>query len=65
MRHVVDIDKVDEVDYLTGDDSYKEDWMSHRRERWGVVAFRKGSWRGCWLATKHFLGKAVKTGQLK
>jgi CelD/BcsL family acetyltransferase involved in cellulose biosynthesis len=38
MRHVMDVDKVAEVDYLIGDDAYKKDWMSHRRERWGIVA---------------------------
>lgn len=39
MNYVIDIDKVVEVDYLIGDDAYKKDWMTHRRERWGVIAF--------------------------
>jgi CelD/BcsL family acetyltransferase involved in cellulose biosynthesis len=39
MNHVIDTDKVREVDFLTGDDAYKKDWMSDRRERWGVIAF--------------------------
>ena len=39
MKHVMEIDQVKLVDYLTGDDAYKRDWMTHRRERWGVVAF--------------------------
>ena len=39
MQHVIDTDHVEEVDYLTGDDAYKQDWMSHRRERIGLVAF--------------------------
>ncbi|MFM8330368.1 MAG: GNAT family N-acetyltransferase [Candidatus Methylumidiphilus sp.] len=39
MRHALDVDKVEEVDYLIGDDAYKKDWMSHRRERWGIVAY--------------------------
>jgi CelD/BcsL family acetyltransferase involved in cellulose biosynthesis len=39
MRHVLDVDRVKEVDYLIGDDEYKKDWMSHRRERWGIVAY--------------------------
>ncbi len=60
MRHVIDIDKVDEVDYLTGDDSYKKDWMSHRRERWGLLAFKSRSIRGTFQAIRHFLGKAVR-----
>ena len=60
MRHVIDIDKVDEVDYLTGDDNYKKDWMSHRRERWGLLAFKSRSIRGTFQAIRHFLGKAVR-----
>lgn len=39
MRHVIDNDCVDEVDYLIGDDAYKKDWMSARRERWGICAY--------------------------
>jgi len=33
MEHVIDLDKVSEIDFLTGNDSYKQDWMSERRER--------------------------------
>lgn len=61
MRHVLDIDHVSEVDYLTGDDPYKKDWMSHRRERHGIVSFRKTSMRGNCFAIKHFLRSALKT----
>lgn len=39
MEHVLDQDKVKEVDYLIGDDAYKKTWMSDRRERWGLVAY--------------------------
>jgi CelD/BcsL family acetyltransferase involved in cellulose biosynthesis len=46
MRHVIDVDRVHTVDYLTGDDAYKRDWMSRRRERVGVRAHRRKSWRG-------------------
>jgi CelD/BcsL family acetyltransferase involved in cellulose biosynthesis len=45
MRHVLDVDRAAVVDYLTGDDAYKRDWMSHRRERVGVRALRTQSWR--------------------
>lgn len=38
MQHVIDVDRVREVDYLIGDDSYKRDWMNKRRERWGIAA---------------------------
>jgi hypothetical protein len=60
MRHVLDVDCVQEVDYLTGDDAYKRDWMSHRRERLGLVAFAPRTVQGVWLAAKHFAGKWLK-----
>jgi CelD/BcsL family acetyltransferase involved in cellulose biosynthesis len=34
MEHVIDRDQVEVIDFLTGNDSYKQDWMSERRERW-------------------------------
>ena len=43
MKYVIDIDKVDIVDYLCGDDNYKKEWMSDRREKWGIRAYRKFS----------------------
>ena len=51
MRHVMDVDKVQEVDYLTGDDAYKNQWMSHRRERRGLLAFNQHTLGGMagWL----------------
>ena len=60
MRQVIDVDRVAEVDYLTGDDAYKRDWMSHRRERWGLVAFNPRTLHGLWLAARHFVGKRFK-----
>lgn len=39
MRHVLEHDRVAEVDYLIGDDPYKETWMTHRRERRGLIAY--------------------------
>ena len=39
MQHVFEVDKVQEVDYLIGDDPYKQTWMTERRERWGLIAF--------------------------
>lgn len=36
MEYVIDTDKVSEVDFLTGNEAYKQDWMSERRERWAI-----------------------------
>jgi len=33
MEYVIDTEKVSEIDFLTGNDAYKQDWMSERRER--------------------------------
>jgi ribosomal protein S18 acetylase RimI-like enzyme len=60
MQHVIDIDQVREVDYLTGDDAYKRDWMSHRRERWGMVAFNPRTVKGRLAALIHIGGRALK-----
>jgi CelD/BcsL family acetyltransferase involved in cellulose biosynthesis len=60
MEHVIDRDKVSVVDYLTGDDGYKKDWMTHRRERWGIVAFNPRSLRGLLRAARHFGGRATR-----
>lgn len=60
MQHVMDVDGVREVDYLTGDDSYKKDWMSHRRERVGLIAFDTATWRGCWAWGRHSTGKLYR-----
>lgn len=46
MEYVIDTDQVREVDYLTGDDEYKKDWMSHRREMWGMRAYNLRSLNG-------------------
>jgi len=40
MQHVIEVDRVQEIDYLQGDDPYKQQWMSERRERWGIVAYQ-------------------------
>lgn len=60
MQHALDVDKVREVDYLTGDDAYKKDWMSARRERWGMIAFNPRTPRGLLAAAWHFGARAAK-----
>lgn len=36
MEHVIDACKVEEIDFLTGNDAYKQDWMSDRRQRFAL-----------------------------
>lgn len=40
FRHVIDVDKVAMVDFGTGDDPYKRDWMEEVRPRWRLDMFR-------------------------
>ena len=60
MEHCIDHDQVQMVDYLTGDDAYKKDWMSHRRERIGLIAFNPATVRGLTAGTWHFMKKWLK-----
>ncbi len=61
MEHVLDIDKVHTVDFLSGDDAYKKHWMSHRRERWGLYAMNTRTARGCLSILRHVGGRTVKS----
>ncbi len=60
MQHVLDIDKVDVVDYLSGDDAYKKDWMSDRRERWGILAMNPRTVGGAKAIARHVGGRYLK-----
>jgi hypothetical protein len=60
MERVIDVDKVRVVDYLSGEDDYKKNWMSHRREFWGIVAFNPLSVRGLVQIARHVVGRAAK-----
>lgn len=60
MRHAIDCDRVAEIDYLTGDDGYKRAWMTHRRERRGLVAYDPRSPAGLWGAAMEGAGRVAK-----
>lgn len=60
MRQALEVDRVSEVDFGRGDDDYKQDWLSQRRERWGILAFNPRRVRGLAAAARHLLGPALK-----
>jgi CelD/BcsL family acetyltransferase involved in cellulose biosynthesis len=60
MEHVIEVDKVKVVDYLSGDDAYKRDWMTHRRERWGIMVFNLRTTRGVLAAARHVGARAAR-----
>lgn len=49
LERVIDHDKVELVDFGTGNDAYKRDWMEEVRPRYRIEAFR-GKWPGTWPA---------------
>jgi CelD/BcsL family acetyltransferase involved in cellulose biosynthesis len=60
MEHVMDKDKVAEVDFLIGDDAYKKVWMTDRRERWGVIAYNPKTISGLLGLFREVAGRAIK-----
>jgi hypothetical protein len=37
FKHALDVDRVSEIDYLSGDDAYKSQWVDQRRQRVGLL----------------------------
>lgn len=61
MRHAIEQDQVQTVDYLIGDDDYKRDWMNTRRERWGVIAYNPRRLAGLLGLLREMLGRAIRS----
>lgn len=59
FRHAIDIDKVSIIDYGSGDDAYKSDWMSVREIRWGLEAYDVWRPSGAMLAAHSLLRRLV------
>jgi ribosomal protein S18 acetylase RimI-like enzyme len=62
MQHAIDVDGVEIVDYLSGDDDYKRDWMSERGERWGLRVYRWRSLAGFAGAARSLAGQLARRG---
>jgi len=60
MQLAIERDGVTEVDYLIGDDAYKRNWMTARRERWGIVAYATRSPIGLALVLRELAGRTAK-----
>jgi len=60
MQHVIDRDSVLLVDFLSGDDSFKKQWMTVRRECWGIAAYNNRSLHGRILQIRYILRNAAK-----
>lgn len=60
--HVLDVDQVHEIDFLAGDDAYKAEWMSQRRDRTGLIAFHRGHVDAWGQAIGHYGARALNRG---
>ncbi len=54
--HALDVDHVLEIDYLTGDDAYKQSWMTRRRQRTGILACNPRTPRGLMIGAQELAG---------
>tara|TARA_R110002126_G_scaffold10245_20_gene46511 strand:+ start:8447 stop:9454 length:1008 start_codon:yes stop_codon:yes gene_type:complete len=46
LEHVISVDNVSTLDFLTGNDDYKKDWMSVKQPLYGIQLCNINSWRG-------------------
>jgi hypothetical protein len=60
FRAALDEDRVSRIDYGTGDDGYKRDWMSERATLWRIEAFNLASPRGLLGAARARLSALVR-----
>ena len=60
IERLIEHDRVTEIDFGIGDDVYKSQWASQRRELWGIAAFNPRSLYGALSALRHIGGKRVK-----
>jgi hypothetical protein len=63
FRHVIDDDKVAVVDFGTGDDGYKRDWMEEVRPRYRLDMLRPEAPRNWPFLAKHALKRLAGTGK--
>ncbi len=60
FKHVIEQDRVSKIDYLSGDDAYKKDWMSNRNERWGLLMYNKRTFKGFFLGLVSLIFRTIK-----
>jgi CelD/BcsL family acetyltransferase involved in cellulose biosynthesis len=61
FEYVIQNDDVREIDYLTGADAYKRDWMTECGRLDGLVAFNSRTAKGLIAACRHVGGHYLKT----
>ena len=69
VRHLLDHDGIEEIDFGIGDEPYKQEWATQRRESWSFIGYNRatlvgGAGAAAYLGrslAKRFLGKAPAT----
>ena len=57
FRRAIDQDRVKVIDYGTGDDAYKRDWMDERRPLWRLEAYNPRTLRGLARSARALAGR--------
>lgn len=60
FRHVIDVDKVNTIDFGTGDDAYKAAWMDHRAPLHCIEAFNPATPAGCLGSLRKRVARLVR-----
>ena len=60
IAHVLDQDRVHEIDFGVGRDDYKSGWMKDAREYYGFIAFNPSTPLGLLYAFRHIQGRRAK-----
>jgi GNAT acetyltransferase-like protein len=63
FRRALDEDRVSAIDYGTGDDAYKRDWMVERRPLWRLLAFNPAHPLGLLGAAREKVSALVRRGR--
>ena len=59
FRHVIEVDRVARVDFGTGNDAYKRDWMNRHEPLWHIEAFNPSRIAAWGPALKAFARSAL------
>ena len=57
LRHLLDQEHVDHIDFGRGDDPYKQGWATQRRQRIGLLLVNPWSAAGSTTLLRHALGR--------
>lgn len=65
FRHAIDVDRVDVIDYGTGDDRYKADWMDKRDILFQVHLYNPKTFRGLYGAMRAWISSLVHQNTMR